>query len=73
MITPFQTNTKCLFIVTNHIQKTAKARLSFVISAKKELDKAKSMLLPYKVSQKALAKHCIRLAENSRKSGGLRD
>ncbi len=53
---PFQTSTKCLFIATNHIQKTAKARLSFVASAKKELGKAKSMLLPRKMPQKALAK-----------------
>lgn len=38
------------------MQKTANVLLSFVVSAKKELGKVKSMLLPYKVSQKAFAK-----------------
>ena len=52
----FLSKCKVPFYRNKSIQKTAKARLSFVVSAKKELDKEKSMLLPYKVSQKALAK-----------------
>lgn len=36
--------------------KNGKGRSSFVISAKKELGKVKSMLLPCKMPQKALAK-----------------
>lgn len=52
----FLSKCKVPFYRNKSIQKTAKARLSFVVSAKKELGKVKSILLPCKVPQKALAK-----------------
>lgn len=52
----FLSKCKVPFYRNKSYKKTAKARLSFVVSAKKELGKEKSMLLPCKMPQKALAK-----------------
>lgn len=52
----FLSKCKVPFYSDKSYAKNGKGWLSFIVSAKKELDKAKSMLLPCKVSQKAFAK-----------------
>ena len=52
----FLSKCKVPFYRNKSYTKNGKGMFILVVSAKKELDKEKSMFLPYKVSQKALAK-----------------